>query len=289
MHSDRQPGQLSRDEQVFAIKTWRYLRLSMIVLVVGLGVSIGYERWKTHPGCFQPSISAYYYTPVHGVLVGTLVAIGVCLVCLKGNTEAEDVLLNLAGMFAPIVALVPTPNPGTCASVLGTTRNRDVNIANNVFALLAVGLLGLLILAWLMARGRRTRQSPLTASHVLGYTASAAVWVATLLGFTLARGVFVRDAHYAAAILMFVCILLVVVINAVSFKEKTGATSAGNRYSVIAMTMVLAVVAIGIAGALGWDHWVLAIETALIGLFAVFWATQTKELWHEGLRKPPAL
>ena len=41
---------------------------------------------------------------------------------------------------------------------------------------------------------------------------------------------------------------------------------------------------IGIAGLLGWGHWLIGIETALIGLFAFFWIFQTHELWGEGLR-----
>jgi hypothetical protein len=214
MLPNNQPNPLSHDEQVYAIKTWRYLRLAMVVLVVGLGVSIGFERWKVHPGCFQTSISAYYYTPVHGFFVGALVAIGTCLFCLKGSTAAEDILLNLAGMFAPAVALVPTPNTGSCASVLGTTQDRDVNIGNNVFALLAVGLLALLILAVLVARNLPT------VPALIGYGVAAAVWLATVLVFWLARGFFVHNAHYTAAILMFVCILVVVVINAFSYKEE---------------------------------------------------------------------
>jgi hypothetical protein len=278
MLPNNQPNPLSHDEQVYAIKTWRYLRLAMIVLVVGMGVSIGFERGKVHPGCFQTSISAYYYTPVHGFFVGALVAIGTCLFCLKGSTDAEDILLNLAGMFAPVVALVPTPNTGSCASVLGTTQDRDVNIGNNVFALLAVGLLALLILALLVARNL----PPVPA--LIGYGVAAAVWLATVLVFRLARGFFVHNAHYTAAILMFVCILLVAVINAFGYKQKTNATSPRNRYAAIAGAMVLAAVVIGIAGLLGWDYWVIAIEATLITLFAVFWTTQTKELWHEGLR-----
>jgi hypothetical protein len=97
----------------------------MVGLVAGLGVSIAYEYWKVEPDCLQTSISAYYYTPVHGYFIGGLVAIGVCLFCLKGSTDLEDTLLNLAGMFALIVALVPTPGTGDCASLLGTTHDRD--------------------------------------------------------------------------------------------------------------------------------------------------------------------
>ena len=273
-----QPNPLSPEEQVYAIKTWRYLRLAMVVLVVGLGVSVGFERWKVHPGCFQTSISAYYYTPVHAFFVGALVAIGTCLFCLKGNTETEDTLLNLAGIFAPFVAFVPTPSPGSCASVLEATKDHKMNIANNVFALLTVLLIALLILAVLTSRNL----PPVPA--LIGYAGAAAVWLVAALVFGLARSFFEKNAHYTAAILMFVCILAVVVINALGYKQKTGATSYRNRYAAIAAAMALAVILIGIAGALGWRHWVLVIEATLITLFAVFWATQTKELWHEGLR-----
>ncbi|MDP9094607.1 MAG: hypothetical protein M3N95_17135 [Actinomycetota bacterium] len=279
-----QPKQLTYPQQLYAIRTWRYLRLAMIVLVVGLGVSIGYERWKTHPGCFQTSISAYYYTPVHGFFVGALVATGACLICLKANTYAEDIALNLAGMFAQLVALVPTPYPGSCASVLGTTRDRNVNIANNVFALLAVGLLGLLITGGLLARRLLAQVSLPVRPVMIGYGIAGAVWLAALLAFELTRGFFVHYAHYAAAILMFIFILVIVAINAIDYQAKSGAPSYRNRYAAVAYAMVLALVVIGIAGALGWAYWVLAIETSLIILFAVFWTIQTEELWEDGLR-----
>lgn len=69
------------------------------------------------PRCFEErrdggslgSINAYYYTPVRGMFAGALLGIGVCLVCIRGSTTVEDVLLNAAGMLAPVVALIPTP------------------------------------------------------------------------------------------------------------------------------------------------------------------------------------
>ncbi|HJQ43057.1 MAG TPA: hypothetical protein VJ831_08230, partial [Jatrophihabitantaceae bacterium] len=266
--------QLSHAEQVYAIKTWRYLRLAMVTVVVGLGVSIGFERSKA-PGCFQHSISAYYYTPVQGFLVGALVAIGACLIALQGNTEAEDILLNLAGMFAPVVALVPTPGTGSCASVLGSTKDRDVNVANNVFALLAVGLVAIVVVGALVVRGFVRGLPPATPS-VIGYAVSVAVWAVGVGVFEGDRHFFTRNAHYAAAILMFVCILLVVVLNAFAFKSKTDADSVRNRYMAIASAMLASVVVIAIlAVTTDWQHWVLVLEAALIGLFALFWVVQT--------------
>jgi uncharacterized cupin superfamily protein len=32
----------------------------------------------------------------------------------------------------------------------------------------------------------------------------------------------------------------------------------------------------------GWEHWLLAVESALIALFAWFWVLQTRQLWSTG-------
>ncbi len=276
-----QPAPVSQAKEEYAIKTWRYLRLAMVVLVAGLFVSIAVERLEVSPGCWQTSISGYYYTPVQGYFVGALAAIGVCLFCLKGSTDIEDVLLNLAGMFAPFVAFVPTPGTGTCASVLGTMRDRDVNVNNNVKALLAVGTIGLFIIA---ARGLRNRAS---RAAVRGFLVAAVAWLAAALSFFLARDAFVDNAHYVAAVAMFICFLVVVGLNAWAFKRKTRATTARNRYGAIATAMLASSAIIIALGLSGWDYYVLAIEFVLITLFAVFWIIQTQELWTEGLRENP--
>jgi len=49
---------LSRPEQIEAIKTWRYLRLAIVALVVGLVVSIAFEWGEVNADCLQTSISA---------------------------------------------------------------------------------------------------------------------------------------------------------------------------------------------------------------------------------------
>src|SRR4051794_16730122 len=100
----------------YSIKTYRYLRMAMIAMIVLLGASLVIEWSKTDPRCLQTSISAYYYTPVRAIFVGALISIGVCMVLLKGNTEPEDILLNVAGILAPVVALVRTPGAGRCHS-----------------------------------------------------------------------------------------------------------------------------------------------------------------------------
>jgi len=271
------PG-LSDREQDFAIKTWRYLRLAMVALVAGLAVSVVGERLLGDGDCFQESISAYYYTSVHAYFIGALVAIGVCLFCLKGSTDAEDVLLNLAGMFAPVVALVPTPGAGECGVVPGTTQHIRDNVINNITALLVVGLIGLVILAALSSRTLPSRAAR------RGYAVAAAVWLGGGLVFIFAKDCFLDMAHYVAAVLMFVCIVIVVCINALGYRDEGLAPSVRNRYGVIAGAMGISVAVSLVLWAVCWKYWVLGIEAALIFLFAAFWSIQTKELWGKGLR-----
>ena len=60
----------------------------------------------------QDSMSAYYHATLDGrsmrdFFVGFLFAIGVFLYLYKGNSTAENILLNLAGLFAIGVAVCP--------------------------------------------------------------------------------------------------------------------------------------------------------------------------------------
>src|SRR4051812_8792439 len=89
----------------YAVKSYRYLRLSIVIVLLALLCSVLLER--SHAPCWEESISAYFYTPAHSMFIGALVALGVGLIALRGSTDVEDVLLNVAGVLAPIVAFVP--------------------------------------------------------------------------------------------------------------------------------------------------------------------------------------
>ncbi|MGL5850040.1 MAG: hypothetical protein ACRCZD_04570, partial [Phycicoccus sp.] len=123
-----------------AVTTYRYIRIAIVALLALLGVSVFLEWWATSRECVQGSISEYIYTPVDSVFVGVLVAVGICLVALKGSTPGEDVLLNIAGMLAPAVAFVPTQPVGECRSVPLVRSDIPSSVANNVEALLVVGV-----------------------------------------------------------------------------------------------------------------------------------------------------
>ena len=274
---------------VAAVKTYRYLRLAMVAMVLGLAVAVVHEVLRVEGNCWQTTLSGYYYTPVQSVFVGALVTIGVCLVSLKGNTDSEDVLLNFAGICAPFVALVPIHDPSACGLVTDGL-NRDLNIANNVTALLAVFGAALVALAALWWHNRRSAndEPPPTRIELLGYAESVLVLVAAVAVFRLQPEWFDRYGHPVAAIAMFAFVFLDVVVNAVNIYYERRGTDAPvrrlNRYTWIALAMAGCVVGSLLLGWQGVEHWLLVIEASLIGWFAVFWGFQTWELWDQGLR-----
>jgi hypothetical protein len=278
------------DPALAAVKTYRYLRLAMIALVVGLFACVLYEHAQTRTACWQTSISAYYYTPVQGFLVAALVTIGVSLVALRGNTDWEDVLLNLAGVCAPVVAFVPYPHPGTCGSVLTDTTNRLVNVANNMLGLLVAGGLGLVIVGVLAHRsalsGRADRPGPV---GLLGFWTIAALFLASTAVYIWDRGLLLDRGHDVAAVVMFGCIFVNVWLNAAALgkADTSGRSIWRNRYTVVGILMAVAAVANVGARLAGFRWWVLTLETSLIILFAWFWVAQTVELWNQGLRGRP--
>lgn len=77
----------TRPEHSNAVKTYNYLRMAMIALVVTLGTSVIVEWWQGGKQCLQTSISAYYYTPAQAIFAGSLIAIGVCMVVIKGTVR----------------------------------------------------------------------------------------------------------------------------------------------------------------------------------------------------------
>jgi hypothetical protein len=273
-----------------AVKTWRYLRLAMVLLVVGLAAAVVHE-WQ-RADCWQESISAYYYTPARAFLVGTLVTIGVCLVALKGNTAGEDVLLNLAGICAPFVALVPIGDPGACGSVIIGPQDRDLSIANNVFALLVVAGLTLLLAIGLSVTEHRRRGDRASLLEIAGLGLSAVLFVAAVLVFSLARQWLIDYGHYVAAIAMFMLFFLDVCLNAYLLPraDRRGRRPVRrvNRYAGAAGLMAAWVVLSVVLWLAGWDLWLLSLEAGLIALFGGFWLLQTVELWDQGLRRVPA-
>lgn len=267
------------------VKTYRYLRVAMVILAVGLGVSVVYERINAPQDCWQESISAYYYTPVQGIFVASLVAIGVCLITLRGASALEDTTLNLAGACAPLVAFIPTPTSNLCGYVLSDERTRDANVENNVFALIAIAGLTLLVSAALSFSSSPYGLRPSRADK-FGFVIVTSLWLLMCVLLATSAEALIRYGHTVAAVTMFVFIIITVAINARRY-PRGGSPVAAGLYCAIFLGMVVAAIANAVAGLFGWDYWVISIETCLLTLFAVYWARQTVELWNQGLATSP--
>lgn len=238
-------------------------------------------------GCLRTSISSYYFTPVRGVFVGALVAIGACLVVLKGNTALIDILLNLAGLLAAVVAFVPISDPRECASAAVGLTDARANVFNNVTALSVAGVIALAVAVVLARREGRGR---IGTSHLVGIVVTIAFGGLLLGLFLWGRELFDAWAHYLAAIPLFVILLVVMVLEAFSFRRATGDRDLANRYSSIAVGTLL-VVGVLLAAKVGfdWEQGLFWTEVAVIVAFGVFWVVQTVELWSadQGLRPDP--
>lgn len=273
-------------KRIDAIKTYRYLRLAMLALVALFSIAIIIERLGTEPGCWQTSISGYYYTPAQAVIVASFIAVGICMIVLKGSTEVEDILLNSAGILAPVVAVVPTPNPGDCRSVAITVGDLSPNVMNNIIALLITGAISLVVTAIIAARAQSQGDAH-AWDHRIGISVSVAIVSIVALWFFADGSSFLKYAHYTAAVALFACMIAVVWANArglARHSEQSRSTGRErNGYIAIAVAMVIVMVG-GFGWLPGWKLTLLWVEALLIFLFAVFWILQTIELWDEGLR-----
>lgn len=295
-----------------ARKTYRYLRIGMIGAVVLLAASIAIERSKVD--CWQTSISAYYYTPVRAIFVGSMLAVGLALIVYKGRSRWEDACLNVAGMLAPVVAVAPTTDVGRCWSVApsplplnadGSLANWVVtNIDNNIYALLIAGAIAVAVVLIITSRGRyrasrsladrpSARSNPTVRRSVDGdtqWTIRSLVGTAGMLviGWLLIRNWedFNTRAHGFAALVMFVFLIVAILFNVLDKKRKNE-TKGVVVYAGIAALMIAGGILISWTRVFD-DHTVFALETYEISFFAIYWIAQTVEKWHEEVVPPRA-
>jgi hypothetical protein len=291
------------------LKSYRYLRLAMVGLLIALGVAVGYQTWRQDFDLLG-SVSAYYYTPAQAIFVGALIGVAACMIALKGTTAVEDVFLNLGGMFAAVVAIVPTSRGEDyesavrecqqaagplltdkaqtaldCPTVQALAEATRANVENNMVALLVLGGLGLVATALFALRDRTgSRQK-----FWWGFGASAAVYAAGAFSFIASIEWFIDHAHYLAGAGLVLCLFVVTVANVRRQQDEAGGTgglgqtvgallSPGRHdwYTWIARAMVVAAV----GGAALWYFEVITLfwlEVSVVALFALFWMVQTIE------------
>jgi hypothetical protein len=278
--------------------TYRYLRVAIVAVVLVLFVSLTMQivadhgRLASGEEWWHGSISAYFYSPVQSIFVGTLVGIGTCLIAIKGRRGAEEVLLNFAGMFAFAVALVPTPLDAAMCTAEPYCLDVPERVGNNMGTLLLVGGLVLLLATWPRRRDLRGREG-------LDLWLTWLTWAATGVWLLVWPASFLAVAHYAAAVLLFACLVGVAWINgsdhevtAQAFERLRGMSAAAYRvwYRWIAVAMA-AVLVVGLATMVVLDRFLpdlfpqtlFVVETLMMLVFMLFWTLQTIQFWDIGL------
>ena len=282
------------------LMTYRFLRIGLVLAVVALAVSVVWEIGRT--GCVRGSISAYFYSPVRTIFVGSLLAIGLALIVLQGEGDTEEFSLNLAGMFAPMVAIIPIGVNTECdpefaalpfdtdtraaliSEIEAQTRAGTFNNAAAYFGTL--GLLYVIMFIW----PRQFSKSPDDPKRVAKVRWAVALYLLVVVTFAIGAGARWNGdsswAHYVAAVLMFVAFGVVVARNA-WWRHRYPVSRWYIRFSKgIAIGMIAGVVLGGVLWWLDVDRMVFILEAVEILLFGAFWFAQTVEFWDRDRRDP---
>lgn len=282
------------------LKTFRYVRVIIVAMSIGLLVAVGIERHRAD--CTLGSISAYYYSPARGFFVGGLIAIGVCLIAIRDNDNVKDGLLNVAGVFGPMVALVPMNlkilengrktreaacieggshrggDGGTPLRIAG----REDAIFNNfttLVVILAATLAFLGAMLWLRPEG------DLTARRWTPWLVAVA-GLALLVAAYQSPEFFLTKVHYLSAFLLFGLVAIYAVLDGRDALCQQGARKRGIAYIALGLGIVIGCLAIKVIGeSVDWHYTTLAVELWGIVFFLVFWIIQTADLWDHTTRQ----
>ncbi len=280
------PGDTTTHTRDITLDTYRYLRGGMAVMIVMLGAAVIGERLTAT--CWQTSISAYYFTTAHSIFIAALCALGVQFIVYKGSSDTEDVLLTLAGMFAFIVAMVPTTRPLLLCGRYGLPAeyNMEHAITNNVWAVV-IALVIARVVSWWLYRRTNTARAQERLGHGIDVCFCGRSWPLGLVALIFFRNWFDSNAHGIAAVIMFLAIITTVVTTAFLVSRQDDTKSPHRHlyymlYQGIAAAMIVTLIAVVVLHLVldSWNHWVIVVETALILEFTVYWVIQTIELWR---------
>jgi hypothetical protein len=278
-----------RADAGYQVRSYRYLRIGIVGLLVALGSAVIYQRIQ--PNCSLSSVSAYFYTPARSVFVAGLVGLGVCMLALRGMNLAEDIFLNIGGIFAFLVAFVPTGG-GSGACQDPDTRV-SASVHDNITALLIVGILAIAVAFILLAIGWKGLEKAHRWWALAEGIVALALWAGTLIATRFYLSWALGHVHYIAAISLAACIIAVAGANAYR-RDETPARGSLPKitmltdpvrflYTWIAVGMlvisvVLLVLAVTSVITVYW------VEISVATMFAIFWTAQTIQLEIESAR-----
>jgi hypothetical protein len=278
-------------QDVALVLSYRFLRLGLVVatamLIVSVVFEIGQSGW-----CVRDSMSAYFYSPARTMFTGGLMAIGLGLIVLQGDGDVEEVALNLAGLWAPMVAIIPSGVPVACdARFVGIGTDEAIaakqdeileltrpGLLNNLVAYFGVALAAIVLLA-IFARHFTTRPD-----RVKRMRTALVVYAVVILAWGYgAYQLWLEEASWAhtlSAVFMFASFAVVVLHNGWWRANVPGWYQTCSRLILFGMVSVAVAWGIMIVGPfdVGWA--VFALEMSELVLFAAFWVMQTVAFWE---------
>lgn len=291
-------------------KTHRYLRLSLVLIVFTLIVSVVVQSivvtWEPLIFGWHPlaSISHTFYTAGRDIFVGALLAASVVLLALSGRSRATT-LLDVCAVFAPLIAIVPTGLADTravdhipCPIMVECIPAEDIGTAKAGIAVYAVVVVAVVItMAVIRHRTRTPNRSGRLVSIIALVTAAAVValafWPALNENFPFNFWP-VASIHFAVTLLFFGVFAAVPILYAGGPLEPGETPPTPRQRSIyrwiaglLIVDLVLLVVALLFRQAFGETPVVLIGEAVALILFATFWWVQTFQRWDDP--NPPSI
>ena len=90
-----------------SVVSFTLLRKALGYIAIAMPFVLGVGAWYFERIPWAGSISAYYYTSMRDVFVGTMFTVGVFLFCYRGYDRADNIWTNVAGLAAACIGLLP--------------------------------------------------------------------------------------------------------------------------------------------------------------------------------------
>jgi hypothetical protein len=153
--------------EYLVISFWRLRQiLGYVALAMPFVLALG--AWWVEQIPWADSVSAYYYTSMRDVFVGTMFTIGVFLLCYRGYDRHDNIVTNAAGLAAGAIGLLPM-EPHYSKVLI--ERHRDLAGPNCYvphgflgYHFYAVAVFFALVSYLVMFRFTKTNQEPATAA-----------------------------------------------------------------------------------------------------------------------------
>lgn len=301
---------VDEDTAPTSLKTHRYLRLSLVVIVFTLLTSVVIQAVVTSWEPFTlgwdplPSLSHSFYTPARAVFVGALTAASLALLALSGRDRATT-LLDISALFAPLIAIVPTglanrqriggfecPDNFECVPV---EFEGEMRFGIAVYAVVVVAVAGT------MAVIRRRTRAPNRSARLVSIIAIVTAAVLAALAFWPALNEHfpfnfwpVHSIHFVVTLLFFGVFAAVPILYAGGPLDPGETPPTPRQRSIyrwiaglLIADLLLLVVALLFRQAFGETPVVLFGEAVALILFAAFWWVQTFQRWDDP--NPPSI